>query len=133
MKIHVSTHAYVLFVLIGTLLPAFFNRVFSQRKEPYVRIARIVIDSAQLDAYQAALKQHAAKTVGIEQGVLTLYAVYDKEHPTHVTVFEIYASEEAYRLHIQTPHFLQYKAAVQGMVKSLELTDVVPIALETKR
>ena len=68
-----------------------------------------------------------------EPGVLALYAVYDKGSPTHVTVFEIYADENAYKLHIQTPHFLNYKHSVEGMVKSLELTDVVPIALEAKR
>jgi hypothetical protein len=30
------------------------------------------------------------------------------------------------------PHFLKYKATVQDMVKSLELIDVIPIALESK-
>ena len=65
-------------------------------------------------------------------GVLDLYSVYDKDDPTHVTVFEIYASKDAYKSHIQTPHFLKYKATVKNMVKSLLLTDVIPIALETK-
>jgi quinol monooxygenase YgiN len=62
-----------------------------------------------------------------------LYAVYEKEHPNHVSVFEIYANVDAYNLHIKTPHFLKYKATVQDMVKSLELIDVMPIALEKKQ
>jgi quinol monooxygenase YgiN len=105
---------------------------FAQENKPYVHIAKIVVDSAQLDNYKAALKEHAEVAVRKEPGVLTLYAVYDKDNPTHVTVFEIYASVEAYELHIRTPHFLKYKSLAKDMVKSLVLTDVIPIALETK-
>jgi quinol monooxygenase YgiN len=65
--------------------------------------------------------------------VLMLYAVYEKKHPTHVTVFEIYADLNAYQLHIKTIHFLKYKAMVKDMVKSLELIDVSTIALEAKK
>jgi 4-carboxymuconolactone decarboxylase len=104
----------------------------SQSKPTYNRIARIVVDSAKLENYKAALKEGMAAAISKEPGVLMLYAVYEKDHPTHVTVFEIYADEEAYKLHIQTGHFKKYKITVQDMVKSLELTDVVPIALETK-
>ncbi len=71
--------------------------------------------------------------VSKEPGVLSLYVVYAKEHRTHVAVFKTYADTEAYTLPIQTPHFEKYKSAVEKMVKSLRLTDVVPIALEAKR
>ena len=108
------------------------NNALAQSKSQYIRIATLVVDTAQLENYKTALKAHAEAAVSKEPGVLTLYAVYDKDRPTHVTVFEIYASKEAYNSHIQSPHFLKYKATVQNMVKSLVLTDVIPIALETK-
>lgn len=114
------------------MLTSFSGSTFAQDEKPYVRIAKIVVDTAQLDNYKAALKEHAEAAVSKEPGVLTLYAVCDKEHPANVTVFEIYASVSAYQAHIQTPHFLKYKNTVKDMVKSLVLTDVVPIALETK-
>lgn len=98
----------------------------------YMRIARIIVDSAQLDNYKAALREGMATAVKKESGVISLSAVYDKRHPTHITVFEIYADENAYKAHIQTAHFLKYKATVQDMVKSLELIDVEPIALESR-
>ena len=98
----------------------------------YMRIARIIVDSAQLDAYKAALKEVILTAVQKEPGVISLTAVYDKNHPTHVSVFEKYANEEAYKTHIQTAHFLKYKAAVEHMVKSLELIDVVSIASAAK-
>jgi quinol monooxygenase YgiN len=96
------------------------------------RIARIVVDSAQLVAYRAALKEGIETAVRVEPGVLSLYVVYDREHPTHVTVFEIYADEAAYHAHLQTPHFIKYKETVKDMIKSLELIDAVPIGLESK-
>jgi quinol monooxygenase YgiN len=109
------------------------NLLPAQTHGQYCRIAKLVIDSAQIEPYKSALKEHAEKAVKAEPGVLMLYAVYEKENPTHVTVFEIYADEPAYQLHIKTPHFLHYKATVKDMVKSLELVDVTPIALEAKK
>lgn len=109
------------------------NQLIAQEHQGrYMRIARLVVDSAQLDNYKAALQEGMAAAVKKEAGVISLSAVYDKGHPTHITVFEIYADKDAYRAHIQTAHFLKYKATVQNMVKSLELVDVEPIALESK-
>ena len=132
MKNNTRVFHFTLPLILISMLTSSFNNTFAQDKTPYVRIAKIMIDSAQLDNYKAALKEHAEAAVSKEPGVLTLYAVYDKEHPTNVTVFEIYANVPAYQSHIQTAHFLKYKSTVKDMVKSLVLTDVVPIALETK-
>ncbi len=104
----------------------------AQENKLKVRIAKLVIDPAYLEEYKAALAEHATTAVKVEPGVITLNAVYDKEQPTHVTVFEVYASDSAYQAHIKTPHFLKYKTGTLKMVKSLELIDVVPIALESK-
>jgi quinol monooxygenase YgiN len=120
---------FAFFAMATIILP---EDVSAQSNSNYIRIANLVIDSAKLESYKDALKEHAEAAVRIEPGVLMLYAVYEKAQPTHVSVFEIYASMEAYNLHIKSPHFLKYKGAVQDMVKSLELVDVVPIALEKK-
>jgi 4-carboxymuconolactone decarboxylase len=104
----------------------------AQTKKPMVRMAKIVIDPNQLEAYKAALKKGIETAVRVEPGVLTLFAVYEKDHPTHVTVLEVYADEAAYQAHLQTPHFKKYKDTTKDMVKSLELIDVAPIGLETK-
>jgi len=108
------------------------GRAGAQQQHRMVRMARIVVDSNQLDAYKAALKEGIETAVRVEPGVLTLFAVYEKDHPTHVTVLEVYASEEAYHAHLQTPHFKKYKETVKDMVRSLELLDVNPIGLATK-
>jgi quinol monooxygenase YgiN len=108
------------------------NNTFAQDKNLVMRIANLQIDSAQLENYKVALKEEIETSVRVEVGVLSLYAVYDKAHPTHVTVFETYANVEAYKAHLETPHFKKYKTITKKMVKSLELIDTVPIALEVK-
>jgi len=120
----------ILIIIVVTLL--FPRNLAAQNKPHYIRIARIVVDSIQLEQFRAALKEGIESAVRKEPGVLTLYAVYEKDHPTHVTVFEIYADEDAYKAHIQTLHFKKYKDTVKDMVKSLQVFDVAPIALEAK-
>ncbi len=124
-----------LFLITTFLMLTLFqgNPASAQHDSPYIRIAKIIVDSAHLEGYKAALKEEMEAAVRVEQGVLTLYGVYDKDNPTHVTTFEIYADKAAYEAHIQTPHFKKYKATVQDMVKSLELTDVMPVALASKK
>jgi quinol monooxygenase YgiN len=112
--------------------PVFSGKILAQDKNLVVRMAKLQIDSAQLENYKAAVKEHIETAVRVEPGVLTLYAVYEKNNPTHVTVFEIYANAEAYKSHLQTAHFLKYKSGTKDMVKSLELVETVPIALESK-
>jgi quinol monooxygenase YgiN len=97
-----------------------------------VRIAKIQVDPAQLDAYNAALKEQMTTAVKVEPGVLTYYAVADKDAPSHITILEIYANEAAYQSHIQTPHFKKYKTTVEKMVKSLELVNVDIIGVAKK-
>ena len=121
----------LMLIIVGTVL-SFLESTSAQIKTNYIRIARIVVDSTQLESYRVALKEEIETSVRVEAGVLSLNAVYDKENPTHVTVFEIYADTDGYKAHIQTPHFKKYKTAVDGMVKSLVLTDVMPIALHSK-
>lgn len=96
----------------------------AQQDHRMIRIAKIQVDPAQLDSYNAALKEQMATAVSVEPGVLTYYAVADKANPSHITILEIYADTAAYQSHIQTAHFKKYKATVQNMVKSLELEDV---------
>jgi quinol monooxygenase YgiN len=115
-----------------TMLTFGYTPVTAQQEERKVRIAKIEIYPAYIEQYRVALAEHAKTAMQVEPGVLALQAVYDKAHPTMVTVFEVYASEDAYQAHLKTPHFLKYKSGTLKMVKSLELVEVAPIAMEIK-
>lgn len=58
-----------------------------------------------------------------EPGVLTMYALQEKENPCNITILETYASQEAYRSHIASAHFQKYKQGTLHMVKKLQLLD----------
>src|ERR671920_1676768 len=98
----------------------------------YVQVAEIEIDSAHLENYQAAVKEHIETALRVEPGVLVLYAVSEKDNPTNVRVFEVYASADAYKAHLEAPHFKKYKSTTEKMVKSLRLVQATPIALGAK-
>jgi len=105
----------------------FCNNSSAQNKSQMVRLAKLVIDSAQLKSYTAMLKEEIKTSVKLEPGVLTLYAVSEKNNPNHITILEIYADTIAYKAHLQTPHFIKYKNGTKDMVKSLELVGADPL------
>jgi len=121
-------------VIIAPVATILFTSGYAaaQKNDQYIRLAKIKVDGSQLESYKHALEEGIRTAVQVEPGVITLYAMYDKNDPTNITVFEVYASVDAYRAHIETPHFKKYKNTTAKMVKSLELTDVLPIAFETK-
>ncbi len=108
------------------------QNVCAQEKGQIVRLAKLVIDSVHLERYKELLKEGIKTALQEEPGVLTIYALSEKENPTYFTILETYASIEAYQTHIQTPHFLKYKNGTLHMVKSLELIETVPLLPELK-
>jgi len=105
----------------------------AQDMTTYMRIAKITVDSAKLGDYLVALKAQMQSALKYEDGVLAYSAVQDKISPNKITILETYASVAAYQSHIQTEHFKKYKATVADMVKQLELADVIPVAIQSKK
>lgn len=87
------------------------------------RIAKIKVDSSQLENYKLALQEQMNASIQLEPGVLSYTVVADKKDPSSITIFEVYANQEAYQSHILTSHFKKYKEMVKNMVISLELID----------
>ena len=128
-----NRNSKVSLVFIFTILMFVLReQAYGQEKNPMVRLAKIVVDAAQLEQYKAILKEEAETSVKLEPGVLTLYAVSEKENPTHFTILEIYADSAAYKSHLQTPHFLRYKTGTTDMVVSLELVETTPLIPDMK-
>ena len=123
----VKNQCLLSFLLVANMLIFAYCKNSSSNKDQMVRLAKLVIDSSQLERYNALLKEEIEASVRLEPGVLTLYAVAEKNNPTHITILEIYADTVAYKAHLQTPHFIKYKTGTKDMVKSLELIETVPL------
>ena len=119
-------------VFISLALLSCLNYASAQNKNQMVRLAKLVIDSSQLESYKTMLKEEIETSVRVEPGVKTLYAVSEKNNPTHINILEIYADTAAYKAHLQTPHFIKYKTGTKDMVKSLELVESIPLVPEMK-
>lgn len=89
-----------------------------------VRIAEIEVEPSHLEAYLAILKREAAASVRLEPGVVCIFPMAEQAEPTRIRLLEIYASREAYEAHLQSTHFLEYKASTLSMVKSLRLVEM---------
>lgn len=105
--------------------------VAGQQAEIMVRVSEIEIVPSYLDEYKKILKEEAAASVRLEPGVIAIFPMYQKEHPTQVRILELYANREAYESHLQTSHFQRYKTTTLRMVKSLKLVDMGVVDAET--
>lgn len=98
-----------------------------------VRIAKLVIDPAQLTAYRKAVTEEMEDSVRLEPGVLAINCVAEKDHPNRLHFFEVYADDAAYRSHIASPHFQKYLATTRTMILSKELLETEPVQLSAKK
>lgn len=118
--------------LLTTVFLSIFNflslTASAQVTTKMYRIAKIKVDANQLELYQVALKEQMNAAIQLEPGVLSYTVVADKKDASSITIFEVYASLEAYQSHIATPHFKKYKETVKNMVLSLELIDTELVA-----
>ena len=108
--------------LFGTFILASLS-IKAQNNNTIYRIAKIKVDTKQLDLYKVALKEQMNAAIQLEPGVLSYTAVADKKDSSSITILEVYANIEAYQSHVLTPHFKKYKETVKDMVMSLELID----------
>lgn len=97
-----------------------------------VRLSKIEVDPDYLEVYMAFAMEVGKISLQTEPGVLTMYAVADKENPCNITILETYSSQQAYKKHIASPHFQKYKQGTLHMVKKLVLDDVTPLNPDNK-
>lgn len=88
-----------------------------------IRLSKVEVDPAYLDEYMRYATDVGEISLRTEPGVLTMYAVQEKDRPNIITILETYASQDAYESHINSAHFQKYKQGTLHMVKDLQLLD----------
>lgn len=112
--------------------PAEYTIITAQAEVTSVRIAHLQIKNDQLAAFIEAVKEEMEAALRIEPGVVAIYAVADKNDPTKMTFFEMYADENAYQIHRNTPHFQKYFHTTKDMIVDRVLVEAVPVELRDK-
>ena len=86
-----------------------------------VRLSKVEVYPQHLDEYMKYATKVGEISLRTEPGVLTMYAVGEKENPCKITILETYEK------HIASEHFQKYKQGTLHMVKSLVLSDQTPL------
>ena len=73
-----------------------------------------------------------APTTAKEAGTYALYGVIERDNPNLMRLLEIYANDEAYRIHSTSEAFQQYRAERLPILGSLKILPVNGIVLEQK-
>lgn len=102
-------------------------------KAAAVRIAQLDIKPEFLDAFTAAVREGMETALRVEPGVLAIYAVADRQNPAKLTFFEMYADDDAYERHRNTPHFQKYFHSTKHMIARRVLLEAVPVELRDKQ
>jgi quinol monooxygenase YgiN len=121
------------YIFFSVLCYSFFtaSNISAQTKDMMIRIAELEIDSSYLQEYNTILQEESRASVLLEQGVIVIFPMYQKENPTQIRLLEIYVNKEAYQAHLKTPHFQKYKTSTSKMVKSLKLIDMNSLDSQT--
>ena len=98
-----------------------------------VRLAEIEVYPKHLKEYLEFANEVDRLSMEREPGVVCLFPMQIAEDSTRIRILEIYASEEAYQLHLKTDHFQKYKQGTLHMVKSLNLPTMQPLDPETMK
>jgi quinol monooxygenase YgiN len=128
-----STHWLKLGVAVLVFLSSTGYVVAEVPRMPIVRIAELQIDPAQLEHFKVAVKEEMDISVRQEPGVLAIYAVAEKDNPSRLRFFEMYADEAAYKSHIQSPHFRKYFETTKAMIMLRRLIETDPVQLSAKQ
>jgi quinol monooxygenase YgiN len=104
----------------------------AKKRPNFIRVAELQINPSHIDDFKVALREGIESTIRKETGVLALYAVSEKDQPSRIKLFEMYADEQAYELHRKTTHYKKFFETTQHMVVSRNLLDMDVIALYSK-
>ncbi|MEO6852930.1 MAG: antibiotic biosynthesis monooxygenase [Rhodoferax sp.] len=106
--------------------------ILSKIAMAYVRWSELEVDPAGLDRFTRLAEENVRETRSTEPGVLAFYWASERVHPNRIRVFEVYADENAYQEHLQSPHFQKFRAGSGPLVTSHQFFEAVPVMLGTK-
>mgnify|MGYP004443305961 FL=1 len=97
------------------------------KSDMLIRISEIEVYPEYLTEYLTFAKDVGATSVKEEPGVVCIYPMVQQRDSCQIRILEIYRDMDAYKSHIQTPHFQTYKQGTLHMVKKLDLVDMYPL------
>jgi len=102
-----------------------------QRQGHFIRWAELEVDPGKMSEFQAVAHENAAASLQ-EPGVMAFHWAAEKGKPHQIRVLEIYRNLDAYRAHLQSPHFQRFAEIAKHALRSRRVVDATPLALGAK-
>lgn len=97
-------------------------RVMNAERAPILRMVQVTLNPDAAQAFRRIVVDEMKQAMAKESGVLAMYAATQKGQADAWYFVEIYADENAYTAHRQTPHFQSYLKETASLVADKKMT-----------
>ncbi len=116
-----------------TLNPVFLgDKKVAQTPEMRTNLVMVEVKAEDNQKFTEIVTAEMAQSLKVENGVIAMYAATEQAQPNKWLFFEIYANDEAYEKHRQTPHFQDYLKQTADMVTDKQAIAITPTYLGNK-
>ena len=85
-------------------------------------LVRYTVKSGKMDEFLAILRRHIANTKAKEPGCVQFDILIPHQGKDFVYLYEVYADEDAFRLHNASDHLMKYKVETDALLSERTIT-----------
>ena len=82
----------------------------------YVVTVMFTLRPGSTDAFMPLMRSNAEASLREEAECLRFDVCHNPERAQEVFLYEVYATQDAFRAHLNTPHFVQFDQATSDMI-----------------
>lgn len=97
-----------------------------------MRLIKVEVKDADAEKFSHAVKKEMTTSMASEPGMEIMMSGTNIDNPNEWYFIEVYANDEAYDIHVKTPHYKEYIEETDGMVKSRDVKILVRDTLATQ-
>ncbi|MBN6070214.1 antibiotic biosynthesis monooxygenase [Aggregatibacter actinomycetemcomitans] len=115
------------------LTPQFLgDKKVEQTANTRTNLVMVEVKPSENDKFKAIVLPEMTQSLKVEDGVIAMYAATAQENPNKWMFFEIYANDDAYAAHRETPHFKDYLKQTAEMLVDKQIIEIQPTYLGNK-
>lgn len=97
-----------------------------------MRLVKVEVKKGNEEAFAHSIKKEITTSIASEPGMEIMMSGTNKENPNEWYFVEVYANDQAYDNHVQTPHYEKYIEETDGMVERRDVKTLVRDVLATQ-
>ena len=100
------------------------NLVNKELVHPYVILVEFEVADGAQEEFLNLVVENSRASLTNEPGCLVFDVLQTAACPTDIVLYEIYTDRAAFDLHLAAPHFHEFDAACQSLVRSKRVTEL---------